>query len=439
MMLKNYLDHNFLTVSGIQDAIKEQGDAVSLYREIIANYQVQNDKHVFNEYFDEDYVYGQLDAVKDARNDALSYVPVGVKDIFNTEVLPTAMGSILWKDFRPGNDARAVFNVKNHGGIVFSKTVTAEFAVHYLSETKTKNPHSAKHITGTSSSGSAVAVACGALPVALATQTAGSIIRPASFCGTIGFKPSFGCIARTGCLKTTDTLDTIGLIGNDMDDILKVFKAIKQGTNDYPLLARMDTEYAPKKKYRVGILTDQLGFYNAYHDEVKADFSAVAEKLSSLPDIEVVPVSDCDFLNDVHSVHETIYDKSLSYYFKSESKYTSMISDIMQVMIEKGNKISTPQYLAALEMQKTIKKKAAVLQQYDIILTPSTATPAPLMGETELKDSCLIWTFLGLPSMNLPVFASSEGLPFGLQIVANKYDDYHMFDFAKYIAKSLFQ
>lgn len=137
----------------------------------------------------------------------LEGIPVGVKDIYNTAEFPTQMGSPLWKDFTPGNDARAVYHLKRQGANVVGKTVTAEFAVHALNETL--NPFDAERTPGTSSSGSAVAVSLGMVPVATGTQTAGSIVRPASFCNVYGCKPSFGTIPRTGMLKTTDSLDQV--------------------------------------------------------------------------------------------------------------------------------------------------------------------------------------------------------------------------------------
>ena len=140
----------------------------------------------------------------------LENIPFGVKDIFNTCDFPTQMGSDLWAGFQPGNDARVVDSVLKQGALLVGKTATAEFAVHSLG--LTRNPHDLTRTPGTSSSGSAAAVSAGIIPFALATQTAGSIKRPSSYCGVWGFKPSFGLIPRTGVLKTTDTLDTIGFI-----------------------------------------------------------------------------------------------------------------------------------------------------------------------------------------------------------------------------------
>ena len=164
---------------------------------------------------------------------ALEALPVGVKDIFNTADFPTQMGSPLWEGFTPGNDARVLYDMKRLGAIVPGKTVTAEFAVHSLG--KTLNPHAPDRTPGTSSSGSAVAVATGMVPVALGTQTAGSIIRPASFCGVWGCKPSFGLVPRTGMLKTTDSLDSVGFFVNHAADLLPVFDAIRVHGRNFPL------------------------------------------------------------------------------------------------------------------------------------------------------------------------------------------------------------
>ena len=150
-------------------------------------------------------------------------IPIGVKDIFNTEDFPTEMGSHLWKNFEPGNDARIISKIRLNNGIVLGKTETAEFAVHALG--KSKNPFDFSRSPGTSSSGSAIAVATGMAPITIGTQTAGSIIRPASYCGVYGFKPSYGLIPRTGMLKTTDTLDQIGFFARNPYD-LKLFQKL---------------------------------------------------------------------------------------------------------------------------------------------------------------------------------------------------------------------
>ena len=164
---------------------------------------------------------------------ALYGIPIGVKDIFNTKEYPTEMGSSLWKGFTSGNDARVVHYLRMNNGIIAGKTETAEFAVDALG--KSLNPHDVTRTPGTSSSGSAIAVATGMIPIALGTQTGASIIRPASFCGIYGFKPSFGLIPRTGMLKTADTLDQIGFFARTPQDLELFFNIIHVKGKNYPI------------------------------------------------------------------------------------------------------------------------------------------------------------------------------------------------------------
>ena len=228
---------------------------VEFYKEFIANYKALDGKFKFTEAIDEDYIFYQLKEHEKRQNTPLYGMPFGIKDIINTRGLPTAMGSDIWRGFRAGNNARIVDEIFDKGGIIFSKTTTAEFAVHFITAEKTINPYNKAHITGTSSSGSAVAVACGALPLALGTQTAGSIIRPASFCGAYGFKPSFGALDRTGVLKTNDTLDTLGILGSGLSGIRKIFYNIIQKGGDYPFSSNYFNffdDYCKKNRFKIG-------------------------------------------------------------------------------------------------------------------------------------------------------------------------------------------
>lgn len=416
-------------------------DLILLYRDIVEKYKQLDKKYKFTEAFDEAYVFLQLNEHYRLRtNSSLFAIPFGVKDIFNTKILPTSMGSEIWRGFKSGNNARIVDEIYDRGGVIFSKTTTAEFAVHFITPEKTLNPHSKDHITGTSSSGSAVAVACGALPVTLGTQTAGSILRPASFCGIYGFKPSFGAIDRTGVLKTNDTLDTIGLLGSDIYAIRKVFYDVLQKGKDYPFSKNYFQFYERFKNtedqnLEIGIVADSFKSYQAYDQKVKEDFSSVVESL--LENYSVQEVKEISFINDIHPLHEHIYSKSLSYYFKNEIQNYSSVSEIMRSMIARGEKIKTEEYIDAIKLQPVLRKKFdKVFQDFDFIITPSTASPAPSLHQTELDDTCLIWTFLGYPAISIPLFIDFEkNLPYGLQIVAKKFDDFALLDFSENIAR----
>lgn len=372
---------------------------------------------------------------------ALEALPVGVKDIFNTADFPTQMGSPLWKGFTPGNDARVLYDIKRHGAIVPGKTVTAEFAVHSLG--KTLNPHAFDRTPGTSSSGSAVAVATGMVPVALGTQTAGSIIRPASFCGVWGCKPSFGLVPRTGTLKTTDSLDSVGFFVNHAADLFPVFEAVRVHGKNFPIsdaaLSNTARQAAPlDRPWRVAVVKPDVWEY--VPDYANDAFSAWCAKLAANPRFEVVYATLPARMANAHNVHETIYNKSLAYYFKEEFKRAELISPVMNRLITAGQSISVSQYEAALEEQVALARLmdkfftgetevSAHKIDYDVMLTLSTACEAPFRYVEEAPDSALMWTLTHLPAVSAPVFSSSDGLPYGLQVVARRYNDPLLFRF----------
>jgi Asp-tRNA(Asn)/Glu-tRNA(Gln) amidotransferase A subunit family amidase len=364
----------------------------------------------------------------------LEGIPVGVKDIFNTADFPTQMGSPIWKGFTPGNDARSVFNLKRAGALVPGKTETAEFAVHALGDTV--NPHDPLRTPGTSSSGSAAAIALGMVPVALGTQTAGSIVRPASFCGVYGCKPSFGLIPRTGMLKTTDSLDSIGYFVAHSGDLVRVFDALRVHGADYPISSRALSDPRRQQKggpkWRVGLArTHVWDLAPAY---ARNCVLAWAEKLESLPDIDVVDLELPAEMKTAHDVHATIYDRTLAYYFKQEFKLHELVSPIMYQIIRHGEQISVAQYEKALRDQERLAASMdELLGSYDVILSLGTAGAAPMRDEPEIPDPALMWTMTHLPVVSAPAFASPDGLPFGVQFVARRYNDYLLFSFVEHL------
>jgi len=421
--------------------LRSAAELREFYARMIARFTELDARYMFAESFDPAYVYAQLDEIAPLKDRELFGMPFGVKDVFNTRVLPTAMGSEIWKGFQAGNNARVVDEIADRGGVVFAKTTTAEFAVHYIQAGRTVNPHDARHITGTSSAGSAVAVACGALPVCLGTQTAGSIVRPASFCGVFGFKPSFGAFDRTGTLKTTDTLDTIGLLGSDIYGLRKTFLAAFQKDPQYPIARNYfdrHKQFRAKRDLRVGIVTDQFASYDDYEKYVKDDFDAAVRKISAAG-VSAAPIAGVQFINDIHALHQRIYCKALSYYFQQEIKHESGVSAVMKDMIALGAEVSTHQYVEALHMQPEYRARFdAAFGDYDFLITPSTASAAPRLGEQEKVDTCLIWTFLGYPVISIPAFWSDElGLPYGLQVVAPKFCDLPLLDFSEQLLERL--
>jgi len=362
----------------------------------------------------------------------LEGMPVGIKDIFNTADFGTEMGSPLWSGFTPGNDARVVFNLKREGAVIPGKTVTAEFAVHALLG-KSLNPHNPNHTPGTSSSGSAVAVATGMVPVALGSQTAASIIRPASYCGVYGCKPSFGIIPRTGVLKTTDTLDNLGFFVSRSEDLDRVFDCVRLRGPDYPMIQRMLED--PSKQTKPEGRPWQVGFFKTHTWSQAQSYAQDSlidwiDRLDQCDGVEVTEVELPDGFNKTHEIHEIIYNKCLAYYFKREFENHTLVSEIMIDLIEKGLKITPDEYRAALAAQESlVAEMDHVLESYDVTVSLSTAGGAPLVGAPEPRDPSLIWTLIYMPTVNVPLFTSPSGLPFGIQIGARRYRDKLLFSF----------
>lgn len=392
------------------------------------------------EVFDPEALIAQarLTEARRARGEAcrpIEGIPVGVKDVYNTRDFPTQMGSPLWKGFTPGNDARAVFHVRRAGGLIAGKTVTAEFAVHALG--KTLNPHDPTRNPGTSSSGSAVAIALGMVPVALGTQTAASIVRPASFSGVYGCKPSFGLIPRTGVLKTTDSLDTLGFFVVHAEDLERIFDVLRVHGDDYPIAeaALRDPQRQEKpagRPWRVAFCRTHL-WENA-EPYVREAVEGWVGRLAEEGGVEVVEVALPGGMERAHEVHGTIYDRTLSYYFQEEFKRSELISDEMNEIVRRGMKISAERYHECLEEQeRMIETMDRFLAGFDAIVTMATATEAPPREVKERPDPGLIWTLAHLPVVCAPAFRSPSGLPFGLQIASRKYNDLLLFRFVRFL------
>ena len=370
----------------------------------------------------------------------LAGIPVGVKDIFNTIDFPTEMGSPIWKDFTPGNDARVVSYMRWEDAVIPGKTVTAEFAVH--TPGPTHNPHRHGYMTGTSSSGSAAAVASYMVPLALGTQTAGSTIRPASYCGVYSMKPSFGLLPRTGMLKTTDSLDTIGLFSRSVEDLQLLLDVLRVKGQNFPYIHQAvdnrQAEIRNKRKWKIGIVASSLWVWDKAEDYARDALKRFASTLSRLKDVEIEEVQLPQEFNGAHQIHGTIYDKTLSYYFKDEFKKRTLISPVMYEIIGRGQRIGLDEYQRALDQQSHLSKTfARLMGKYDILLTLSTGGEAFAgLDSVDRPDSCLIWTLCGAPVVNIPVFTGPIGLPFGAQVIGRRFDDYQVLQFVSFLVEN---
>lgn len=413
---------------------------LEIAKECIERIEAYDEKFKVWVCFSRDILFEQAENISNRFNSGnpirnLEGIPIGVKDIFNTYDFPTQMGSPLWEGFTAGNDARVVYYLKQAGAIIPGKTDTAEFAVHAIGNCM--NPHDVTRTPGTSSSGSAVAVALGMVPAAIGTQTAGSIVRPASFCGVYGCKPSFGLIPRTGMLKTTDSLDTIGYFTSRYADLERMFDILRVHGPNYPLSHFAFTDELrqskPKDKpWKVAFVKTNV-WKNAF-DYAKDSVINFVKKLNEFDNIEVTDIETSVLINSSHAVHQTIYDKTLSYYFQDEFKKPELVSPIMNEIITLGNKISVKEYHDALrEQENIINSMDDFFEDYDVIISLSTAGEAPFREDVERPDPSLIWTLAHLPVISAPVFISPNGFPYGIQIAARKYNDILLFRFTDYI------
>jgi Asp-tRNA(Asn)/Glu-tRNA(Gln) amidotransferase A subunit family amidase len=363
-------------------------------------------------------------------------IPIGIKDIFNTKDFPTEMGSPIWKDFTPGNDARVVDHLQMSDAIILGKTETAEFAVHSLG--KSKNPYDPKLSPGTSSSGSAIAVATYMVPVALGSQTGGSIIRPASYCGIYGFKPSFGLIPRTGMLKTTDTLDQVGYFTRTVQDLELIFNFIRTKGRDYPI---SETALNDEKRQTVKNRPWKIKFvkspvWNQAETQAKIAIEDFVSKISKEDDFEVNEFVLPNEFSLAHEMHKIIYAKSLSYYFKKELIEKSLISEIFYEFASESLKINREKFENAVAYQAKITKLLdEKFKDFDIIISLSTASDAPLRNEDEKDDPSLIWNMCGNPTISMPVIKTNRNLPMGIQVTSRKYNDLLLLEFVKILRK----
>ena len=443
----NQIKENIFLKSGIKDILskieKKEITTSEISEQCIERIEEYNEKYKVWVSYDEKKLHEQSDKISERIGNGesirvLEGIPVGVKDIFNTYDFPTQMGSPLWKGFTAGNDARVVYYLKEAGAIIPGKTDTAEFAVHAIGNCL--NPHDVTRTPGTSSSGSSVAVALGMTPAAIGTQTAGSIVRPASFCGVYGCKPSFGLIPRTGMLKTTDSLDTIGFFTSKYEDLQTLFEVIRVHGSNYPLSndALNDEKRqnkSPGKPWKIAFVKTHT-WENAF-DYAKDSITEFVNKINGLKDAEVEIAELPEAVKHSHNVHQTIYDKTLSYYFQEELQNPELISPVMNEIFIRGRKISVEQYHKALRDQEVITNAMdSFFDHYDVLISLSTAGEAPPREETERPDPSLIWTLAHLPVVCAPAFISPGGLPFGVQFAARKYNDKLLFRFTDYLRKS---
>jgi Asp-tRNA(Asn)/Glu-tRNA(Gln) amidotransferase A subunit family amidase len=364
-------------------------------------------------------------------------VPVGIKDIFDTADMPTENGSVLHAGRTPSRDATAVAMLRSAGAVIMGKTVTTEFA--YFSPGKTRNPHNSEHTPGGSSSGSAAAVAAGMVPLALGSQTNGSTIRPAAYCGVIGFKPTHGLVSRHGVLTLSRTLDQVGLFARSIDDIaLLAAQLVRYDENDPDTRPRaripfveVAAEEPPLPPMFAFVKTP---YWERADEDTKEGFAELIEQLGErVEEIEMLPSAI-----DAWELHRTIMEAEMAANLEREwDKGRDRLSEQLRSQIERGRNVRAIDYQRALSRIGPIYESFLELfeQRYDAILTPAATGAAPKgLSSTGDPVFCTLWTLCGMPAISLPLLQGANGLPLGVQLVGPRNGDARLLRTARWLA-----
>lgn len=350
-------------------------------------------------------------------------LPVGLKDIFDSADMPTEYGSPIYAGYRPKVDASLVALIRRAGGTLIGKTVTTEFA--HLDPGKTRNPKNLAHTPGGSSSGSAAGVAAGFFPIATGTQTGGSVIRPASFCGVAGFKPSYRLLPTVGVKCMSWHLDTAGLFAASVADVAFAASVI----SDRDLRVDGRTPSSP----RIGVLRDPP--WPPASDDMLAALDNTARTCSAnmarVRDIELTPVLAAAF-----RAHATIqaYEAARSLASEYERARDKLAKGVLE-LVESGFAISASAYDDARRTASQARRALAdLMNDVDVILSPSAPGAAP-KGLTSTGSSTFnrLWTLMGTPCVNVPGLADLNGLPLGMQVIGRFGNDHATLEAALFV------
>jgi len=355
-----------------------------------------------------------------ASRPALFGLPVGVKDIFHADGFETRAGSTLPPELLAGPEADVVTALKGAGALLLGKTVTTEFA--YFAPGPTRNPHDLAHTPGGSSSGSAAAVAAGLAPLALGTQTIGSISRPAAFCGVVGYKPSYDRISRRGVIPLSPSLDHVGFFAGDVGGVQLAAK-------------KLAVKWQEATDMRKPVLGVPEGPYLAHPSTIgRAQFSAVCEQLQAAGLIVRHVAAMTDY-NDIVSRHQLLMAAEAAAVHESwYAQYGDHYHPKTAALIRRGQHTPEASIVEARRGRTKLRRELETMmdeQGIDLWLSPAAPGPAPLgLESTGDPIMNLPWTHAGLPTVSLPAGFSDQGLPLGLQLTGRWYRDEQLLHWA---------
>jgi Asp-tRNA(Asn)/Glu-tRNA(Gln) amidotransferase A subunit family amidase len=365
-------------------------------------------------------------------------IPVGLKDVIDTKDIPTENGTPIDAGRVPRADAWIVARLRAAGAVIMGKTVTTECA--FMHPGPTTNPHNADHTPGGSSQGSAAAVAAGMVPLSIGTQTGGSVIRPAAYCGIVGMKPSFGLIPRTGVLTQSPFLDTIGVFGRSVEDCA--------------LLAEVLAGHDPADRATAPLPTPRILSVAQSKAPVTPMFalirppgwdSADPEMTGALEELAEVLGEQCfeapfGGFDEVAAARQRINFAEMSKcYYALERRGRNQMSDVLKAAMDEGKSVPARDYIAAMDWRDLMTAALdEVFARCDVILCPSAPGPAPLgLDSTGTALFNGLWTLAGVPAVTLPVFTAENGLPMGVQLIARRGDDARLMRTARWLSTHL--
>jgi Asp-tRNA(Asn)/Glu-tRNA(Gln) amidotransferase A subunit family amidase len=395
-------------------------------------------------FLDPEHALGQARAADEWRSGGnalgpLHGVPVGIKDIIDTADMPTENGSALHAGRTPSRDASVVALLRAAGAVIMGKTVTTEFASG--ASGKTRNPHNAGHTPGGSSSGSAAAVAAGMVPLAVGSQTGGSVIRPGAYCGVYAVKPTHGLIPRHGMWRLARSLDHVGLFARSLDDLaLGLEQTVGYDERD------PDSRPRARIPYRAS-LTEELPLppmfafiktprWNQVDADAQEAFAELAKHLGAQVEEVEMPT-----LEEAWEWQRTIMEVEMAESFAREwDKGRDRLSPRLRGRIERGRELRGSDYLHALSGVAQLQASLTELfeQRYDAILTtPATGTAPEGLESTGDPMFCALWTMCGMPAVTLPLMRGVNGLPLGVQLVGARHGDGRLLRTSRWLVASV--
>ena len=362
-------------------------------------------------------------------------IPVALKDIIGTYDMPTECGTVLRKGKTQSQNAEIVDLLKSEGAIIMGKTATSELA--YLGPPETRNPHDYNRTPGGSSSGSAAVIATHMAPLSIGSQTGGSVIRPASYCGVVGYKPSYGLISRNGVLRTSYSLDHIGVFGKTVEDVALLAKVLIKkdsydqatvyySTEDMLNICRKEPLFEPK------FIFYKTDAWKLVDKKSRESFEYFIKSFKKNIEIFDTP----SYFKDINKYHQIIHETDLAnnfseYYKKNKKK----LSNYMQKAIANGNKYSAKEYAEAIDfIKRSYESYKEVFEDYHGVLSPSSPGVAPKgLKSTGTAEFNKFWSFMGTPCISLPLLQGENNLPLGVQLIGDKYDDQRFLGIARWL------